>query len=331
MIADCEDVIVRGARVQNCGHSGVAVLASRDVTVSEVASRFNHNGVLIQGPRAATRNIAVTGCRIAENRWSGVYVCGDGQGADVTRNGPENVTIANNFIFRHMCDEGIKLFGAKDAIVTGNRVDYALEATISVGYGNNCIVSQNICSHGDDGMNNKGNGGGIAYSGPADGTPINAVIVGNICREGNNGIWSESFGRSPDGKVLTQGNVTILGNICHDNVTVGLGQIQKSDLTCVGNVCVNNGHSTPEPGSPAADTMGLMVGGGTVRHVLMGNVVSDTREGPAKRMASGIILRGCDQGIIAGNYASGAKEQNIREQNPGKGLLKVDNLANPLP
>jgi hypothetical protein len=215
--------------------------------------------------------------------------------------------------------------------VTGNRVDYALEATISVAYGNNCVVSQNICSHGDDGMNNKGNGGGIAYSGPADGSPINAVIAGNICREGNNGIWSESFGRSPDGKVLTQGNVAILGNICHDNVTVGLGQIQKSDLTCIGNVCVNNGHSLPEPTCPAEDTMGIMVGGGTVRHVLMGNVVSDTREGSARRMESALILRGCDDGIVGGNYVSGAREANIREERPGARLVRTNNVEGVAP
>lgn len=242
MISRAKDVLVRGVSATNCGGSGFNVLRSRDVTLSQLTSTHNHNGVIISGPGSVTQSISVTDCRIADNRWSGIYMCGDGAGADKAKNGPANLVIANNFVFRHMCDEGIKAFGVSDVIVTGNRVDYALEATISV-RGQNVVIANNICSHGDDGMNNKGNGVAIHY-GNRGSDRINAVIQGNICAECNSGIWSEGF-QTVKGKAQPLGRVAIVGNVCVDNVTAGIGHIMKSDLTCVGTYAWTT--ATPSP------------------------------------------------------------------------------------
>jgi len=326
MTANASDVLIRDVTVEDCGGSGFAVLASRDVTLRDSTSRRNHNGVIIRGPGEKTGNILVTGCRISDNRWSGVYMCGGGVGQEQLKDGPRNITVTDNFVFRHMCDEGIKGFGVRDVILTGNRVDYALEATITL-RGSNVVVANNICSHGDDGMNNKGNGGGIGY-GNRGGDHINAVIQGNICRQGNNGIWSEGF-RREGGKNLPLGRVAIVGNVCTDNVTAGIGYIMKTDLTCVGNVCVNNGHSLPEPWSPAEDTMGVIAGGGTKRTVLVGNVIADERPEAERRQKYGLILRGCDDGIAAYNYVSGSRVQNVIEQ--GKRPNYLNQMNGPTP
>lgn len=322
LLHESQDVTVRGVAVQDCGGSGIAVLRSSEVVLTEIRSRRNHNGIIISGPADTTNGISVTNCYIADNRWSGVYLCGEGDGVAKTGNGPADVIIANNFVFRHLCDEGIKGFGVKDVVITGNRVDYALEGNISVN-GSNVVIANNICSHGDDGMNNKGNGIGIAYGSRQD-NRLNVVIQGNICREGNGGIWSESF-REEGGKAQPQGRVAVVGNVCADNVTSGIGQVMKSDLTCIGNVCTDNGHSNPDPESPAQDNMGIIVGGGTVRSVTLGNVVSDTRPPEKKRLKYGLILRGCDDGLASHNYVTGCKLENVKEQNKGKNFLNERN------
>ena len=221
-----------------------------------------------------------------------------------------------------MCDEGIKCHGVRDVIVTGNRIDYALEAGISM-HGESWVVADNIASHADDGMNNKGNGVGITY-GNHESTRLNAVIHGNVCRENNSGIWSEGFLRV-QGRNVPLGRVAVLGNVCSDNVTAGIGYIMKSDLTCLGNVCVDNGHSVPDPSSPAEANMGMIAGGGTARTVLLENVISDSREGTDRRLMYGLLLRGCDNGMAAYNYVDGGHKAAIARQAPGPNYLAERN------
>ena len=321
-IANARDVTLRGVAVTGCGGSGVAVVGSREVVLTEIVSTENHNGIVICGPGDTTRDITVTNCRIADNRWSGVYLCGAGAGAARARHGPANVTVAHNIIQRHMCDEGIKCHGVRDVIVTGNRIDYALEAGISM-HGGSWVVADNIISHADDGMNNKGNGVGITY-GSYDSDRLNAVIHGNICRENNSGIWSEGFLRTEDGN-RPLGRVAVLGNVCSDNVTAGMGYIMKTDLACIGNVCVDNGHSVPDPSSPAEANMGIIAGGGTARTVCLGNVISDSREGEDRRLMFGLLLRGCDEGVAAYNYVDGGHKAAVAHQAPGPNYLEERN------
>jgi len=322
LVHDSEDVSIRDVTIEDCGSSGLVVLRSHDVPLSEIRSRRNHNGIMIAGPAASTHTLSVTNCRVSDNRWSGIYLCGEGSGADKARNGPADVIISNNFIYRHLCDEGIKCFGLSDAIITGNRVDFALEAGVSVD-GQDLVVANNICTHVDDGMDNKGNGVAFPYSNRS-GDKLNAVIHGNIARNCNSGIWSEDFRRVGD-KQLPIGRVAVVGNVSVDNVTAGIGHIMKTDVACVGNVCVDNGHSQPDPSSPAETNMGIMVGGGTHRTTLMGNVISDDRDEAMKRLMYGLVLRGCDDGFAAYNYVSGCKLENVKQQAPGKNYLHEKN------
>lgn len=71
--------------------------------------------------------------------------------------------------------------------------------------------------------------------------------------------------------------------------------------------------------------MGIIVGGGTRRTVLMGNVIADTRPGAAKRLEYGLLLRGCNDGFACYNHVSGCKDADIEGQGVGTNYLNEKN------
>lgn len=281
ILGNVSDVVIRDIRVSDCGSSGIVILRSRDVTVENSMSMRNNNGIVIRGSKENTRDIVISRCRIRDNRWSGIFAFGD---KNFLKNGPENLMIVNNLIYDHTNDDGIKLFGCRYVIATGNRIDLANQCAIESHSSRDMVLNSNMITRIDMGLASQGVGICIARSRQKAKPTGYSTVVGNVIGDcGALGIWSEDHNAR---------GFSIIGNVTYGNSQFGMGAGAYSDASFVGNVVLETGRYTAEA-PKGRDVSGMMFTAGAKRINVVGNVVTDTRSGEKHLMRDGLTIRGC--------------------------------------
>ena len=305
LFSNVSDAIIRGVRVSDCGASGIALLGSREVRITESTIERNHNGIVIVGEREKTRDILVSGCTIRNNRWTGIFALGSSAGKKQEQgflyDGPHNLIITNNFIYDHTNDDGIKLFGCRYVIASGNRIDRAEQCGIESHSSRDCVFNNNIVTRIDNGQASEGVG--ICPSRSRPGMDVGyAAVVGNVIADcGAFGVWNEDArGRG----------ITTVGNVTYGNCAAGMGAGCMRDGTFVGNVCLDQGrYGAKAP--KGRDTAGMIYTAGAKRISVMANVIVDEREGERHLMQNGMIIRGSSAIQATHNIIGGGTVKDI--------------------
>ncbi len=320
MLSNTQRAHIEDVTIEGFGASGIVMLNGRDSSVIRCFLENNHNGVLIKGDKDHSRNLLIQGNTVRANRWTGIYVAGGGthhSGGELI-DGPVGLTITHNTVEEHMTDAGVKIRGAQQVVLSGNRLDQALESGIESNGTHDMVCTGNIVTRVDDGMNSKGNGCGI-YFGRLS-RRGNLIVSDNLVTQSTFGIWSETI--SAKGTQQFAGGMAVVGNLTQGNVAFGLGGAGLTDGAWVGNVAIDNGQHRPDASS---DTGGMIFTAGSKRLTVVGNLINDARATDNRLMKHGMIIRGAQQTLAGMNFIDGAFDQNFRTI-ANEGLEQHNNL-----
>ena len=321
LFSNVSEVVIRGVSVADCGASGIALIQSREIKITECRIRRNHNGIIIVGDRDRTRDILISGCTIRNNRWTGIFALGSSDKEGIPQgflyDGPQNLIITNNFIYDHTNDDGIKLFGCRYVIACGNRIDLAEQCGIESHSSRDCVFNGNVITRIDSGQASEGVG--ICPSRSRPGMDVGyASVTGNVIADcGAFAVWNEDKrGRG----------MTVVGNVTYGNCGAGMGAGGMRDGVFIGNVCLDHGRY--DAGTHRGrDTAGMIYTAGARRVNVIGNVVVDERKGDRNLMQDGVIIRASSAIKATDNIIAGGSRNDISARNNQPPILTDGNVT----